>query len=265
MAVSSIDCIGTFTELDEVDSTNSYLQRELIREDKSSVLPWVVTSKRQTAGRGRNGNSWLSHENSITFSIAWQPETQELERLSMLPLHIGVAVSEAVRPFVQSSPKVKWPNDVMLDGKKLAGILIESFRRPNLTSDSRSQIFVIGIGLNVANEFTELQSEIASKATSVREHLNPSLEISDQDLASLLFESILHKICSTFKTLSQTTSDLMEKWSRYCFLTGKQVSVDTSSGLINGECHGIDDRGAIVICDDSGELRSTLSGQVVYF
>lgn len=106
--------------------------------------PTLLVARKQTAGRGRAGRSWISSEGgSLTFSLAWRFD-RPLHRLTGLPLAVGVAIAEALQRFGVAG-RLKWPNDVLKDGRKLAGILIES-------TTSRSDVgtwMVIGIGVNI--------------------------------------------------------------------------------------------------------------------
>src|SRR6185312_6038226 len=107
--------------------------------------PLLLIAERQTAGRGRAGRTWhASPEASLTFSLAWKFSRQTRD-LAGLPLAVGVALAEALAAFGWDAA-LKWPNDVLLDGRKLAGILIETANR----RDGEGAWAVIGIGINLA-------------------------------------------------------------------------------------------------------------------
>jgi BirA family biotin operon repressor/biotin-[acetyl-CoA-carboxylase] ligase len=257
--------LQSVTELDEVDSTNSYIQRELLTGSHNVRLPWLVNAHRQTAGRGRNAKTWLSDENSLTFSIAWSADGVDPNRLSQLPLHVGIAISDAIRPLVQTQPKVKWPNDIMLAGRKTSGILIEGFKTKPSSIQDPAQVFVIGVGINCDVDLAALDVEVASRSTSVRAHLKPELQFTNAQLRTKVLHSVLERLPTAFDAVQHDGEPIEKLWSRYCFLTGRYVAVRSANEITEGECLGIDERGAIILRESSGHWHTILSGEVVRY
>ena len=144
----------------ELGSTNDRA-RELIAGD--AALPALVVAERQTAGRGRGANRWWSTDGALTFSIAIDAAQLRLspEQNGLLSLATAVAIVDAIRETTGFTAGIKWPNDVYLNDKKLAGLLIESPRPGRL---------VIGVGINVANRFDEAPAEVRHRATSLVEY-----------------------------------------------------------------------------------------------
>lgn len=257
--------LHSVTQLDEVDSTNSYIQRELLSGNQSIQLPWLVHAHRQTAGRGRNAKKWLSDDNSLTFSIAWSSDSIDPQRLSQLPLYIGIAISDALRPLIQVQPKVKWPNDVMLAGCKTSGILIEAFKAKPAPDQASNQIFVIGIGINCDVDLASLDPQVAQRSTSVRAHLNPGLRYSNSQLRDVVLQSVLEAIPNALSAMESDIESIEKIWPRYCFLTGRYIAIKTTDGTAEGECLGIDERGAIILRDSNGHWQTILSGEVISY
>ncbi len=131
--------------LEEVDSTNLYARRYL--ETGESV---VVCARRQTGGRGTKGRSFLSGEGGVYLTRVFFPENFPADRLFLATENAAVAVCKTAEDY-GLSPRIKWPNDVLIGGKKLAGILIENVVRGSFLYAS-----LIGIGLNVSNDLTAL-------------------------------------------------------------------------------------------------------------
>ena len=124
----------------------------------------VVVAENQTAGRGRQGRTWVSRGGNLYFSIIFRPAPDVLPLISMLA---GVAAARAIRRVTALDPRLKWPNDVMLHGKKVAGILVESVVRGD-----RADYAVLGIGINVSLD-TGSAGEISALAISLDAAVGP--------------------------------------------------------------------------------------------
>lgn len=255
--------ISSIEWLSEIDSTNAYLKRRILGEQLEK-LPQLVVSDQQTAGRGRGQNAWWSPEGCLMFSIAWQPDqpSQHVDhcirgKLSQLPLVIGVSIAKALNRFLSDKKpvKVKWPNDVYVNGKKLGGILIES-----IFSGSR-QFWVIGAGVNLLVKLDSASEPIRSNATSL------DLECRSHEREFLNLETILvaivHEIQKTLEYWQLQEGYLDTVWPEYCILTDRWIEIQQDQRRIEGKCVGIDDRGALLIQEPSGNCQSVLSGVVL--
>jgi BirA family transcriptional regulator, biotin operon repressor / biotin---[acetyl-CoA-carboxylase] ligase len=245
-------------ELDTVDSTNSYISRLLQQADIDVEFPFLVIAHEQTAGRGRGAKKWLSDEGSLTFSIAWRPESDSDFDYSMLPLCIGIAVADGLKHFVDVRPQVKWPNDVMLDGKKVCGILMECQRG----GESSTATYIIGIGINCEVNLDSIDESVAARATCVADYRNDSLDDLSISLKQQILFEVLYEISLVLTKPTLSIVSLADRWNRYCFLRGKEIRVRTSCQLIDGRCAGIDNQGALVVCDQKGNSQAIISGDV---
>jgi BirA family biotin operon repressor/biotin-[acetyl-CoA-carboxylase] ligase len=210
----------------------------------------VFVADAQRRGRGRRGNTWLSVAGEgLLFSVLLRrripPESAEL-----LPLAAGLAIRETVAHRlasvgVSSTPLLKWPNDVLVAGRKLAGILVESRVR-----GQEDPVTVIGVGLNLGR----LPQEISASGISLAE-----LGVPDTDRETLLF-ALLDQLTRRLQDLDRdggrerVAADL----NRLDALRGTRVSV---SGVV-GVASGIDATGGLLITDDRGELHKVRSGHV---
>ncbi len=200
----------------------------------------------QTSGRGRRGHRWSSAAGeSLTFSVLLRPKLS-LERLSALTLAVGLAVRDAVAMRVELDVQVKWPNDVLVGGRKLAGILVES----QVTGGALSAV-VVGVGLNVA--MRELPDEIQSTATSLA-----LLGAADLDRETLLvdFLQALERRVRSYERAG--LEPMLEDLARHDALEGKRVRIDAISGIVRG----IDRDGALLVEDDAGTRHRVLAGTV---
>lgn len=215
---------------DTVDSTNDEARRLAERGMPEGL---IVITDHQTKGRGRRGATWFSPPGeSLAFSILLKPDVPKAfwPRLALVA---GLAVAEALEEFIPLVG-IKWPNDVWADGKKIAGILVEA----------GSDFVIVGIGLNV-NSLT-MPEEVASTATSLA--LVSGCIISRGDVLSAIIRRLAmrrHQIGTEFK-------DVIASIRLRCVLTGREVSLLTASGPMNGVVDGISDHGELLLRNATG-------------
>ena len=244
---------GTFLQrvayFAETDSTNTRAV-ELLATDKSLAAPCLVYAENQRAGRGRGANQWWSANGSLTFSLIvdFRKFGFSAEQKPLLPLLTGMATvqaGESVMPVGNFS--IKWPNDVYLAGRKLAGVLTE------VPSQSADQA-VIGVGLNVNNQFADAPDDL--KATCI--------SLADRSGMQHDRIEILRTFLERFESLINSFADsnsFLDDWPRYCMLTGKEVTLQTGSDHVTGICHGVDEAGALLLEID-GEQKRFFGGTV---
>jgi len=234
---------------DEVASTNDVALQ--YGADPLCKTPLLVLAKQQTEGRGRGTNPWWSSEGSLTFSLLFNgPHIPlQLGDWPRLPLITGLAVANALRPFVTAHAiELKWPNDVYLQGRKVGGILVESTSGP-------APSVIIGIGLNVNNRLANAPAEVADRACSLADAHGSPLSLTDVLCGTLL------QISQTFSALPQQQVQFLEEWRRFCLLTGRRVEVQSVARNVQGICLGIDNEGALCI-ETSAGLERCFSGTV---
>ena len=227
----------------QTDSTNTQAI-ELLAAKDSVVSPCLVYSELQTAGRGRGANQWWSVSGSLTFSliIDFKKTVLSAEQIPLLPLLTGMAILRTGQSLLPDAEfRLKWPNDVFLAGRKLAGVLIE------VPSQSSGHA-VIGVGLNVNNSFSDAPEHLSSTGTSLTDQSrtqHPQIEV----LRTLMqeFESLLDSFAAGV--------GLIDQWPNYCLLTGKHVTLRTGPSSVTGRCRGIDVNGALLLQTDTGVQR----------
>ena len=206
----------------------------------------VVVAETQTASRGRMGRRWISDDGNLYFSALFRPDAAALPLLSPLA---GVAVARSIRQVAGLYPTIKWPNDVMIDDRKVAGILAESS-----LSGSQIQQAVVGIGVNVALDVSA-DPEIAATATSLN-HLAES----EVDRAELL-RRILQHMDALYLDLRRGRSPIPE-WRRWLDTLGQRVTVTHHGSIATGMAEDIDEHGNLLLRTDAGELLTLTAGDI---
>ena len=244
--------LKTIYWFEEIDSTNRAAKE--FAGTNQSLFPALLVARRQTAGRGRHGRSWHSDSGTLTFSLLLSKDQlpDQSERWPQLALIAGLAVADTVAEIVPSElVKLKWPNDVYLDGGKLAGILIE-------TVGPEKQHVVVGIGINVSTDLSAADVEVQQRARSLS-------GVSDE-LANTF--SILPELVARFQhrlnewVLQQI--DIADAFSERCFLTGRMITIGSASDRMTGVCRGINWAGELMLAsleDDSVTTFST--GEII--
>ncbi len=152
-------------KLDAIDSTNSYLKKLLLKENINDFT--VVVSKHQTNGRGRNGNLWANKPSlNLAFSVYKRFTNFSVNEKFMLNIVSSVSVYEVLKKYKLNNLTIKWPNDIMTENKKIAGILIENSVRGNKINHS-----VIGVGINInQSQFLDLPNATSVFLESGKKH-----------------------------------------------------------------------------------------------
>jgi BirA family biotin operon repressor/biotin-[acetyl-CoA-carboxylase] ligase len=230
----------------ETGSTNA----DLLARLDSLTSPVLLVTETQTAGRGRSGRSWHSAAGaSLTFSLAWRFK-RSLQALVGLPLAVGVAIAEALALF-DVDVHLKWPNDVLRDGSKLAGILIETASVRHAPQGGTWA--VIGIGLNLAVP-AGLAAQIGRPVAAM-----PAAGLDRNRLmATLLTE--LSKALAQFDAAG--FGAFVARWNRLHAYAGQSVAImDHGEILHQGRAIGVDDSGRLLL-EVGGERVAIVAGDV---
>lgn len=214
--------------------------------DKGAEEGAVVIAERQSAGRGRQGRSWVSQPGNLLFSVLFRPDMAQLPFISIIG---GVAAARAVRKTTGLEPRIKWPNDLLLEGRKAAGILAESA----VVGDSVCYA-VLGIGINVALDTSDTE-EISAFATSVNAAAGR-----DVDREPLLRQLLLD-LDDLYVGLGRGVSPLPE-WRDLLETTGRRVQATFGGDSYPGLAEGVDDTGNLLLRLDDGTIVTLTSGDV---
>jgi BirA family biotin operon repressor/biotin-[acetyl-CoA-carboxylase] ligase len=217
----------------------------------------VVVADAQTAGRGRRGHTWFSPAGSgLYVSVVLAPgrARQSAERaVALLTLTAGVALAEAIERATGLKPDIKWPNDLLIGRRKLAGILAEGVASP---ADASSMVWVIlGYGLNVSP--SAYPRELSDRATSLESELGRAV-----DRAALCAETIASMARRYDDLLDARFDAILDAWrERAPGSRGARVSWDSPAGTQSGVTEGIDEMGALVV-RSGARLERIVAGEV---
>lgn len=234
--------------LKSVDSTNTYAKK--IAEDGAPSGTLVVTEE-QYGGRGRRGRTWkIPPESSVAMTLIVRPDLAP-NHASMMTLVMGIAVARACKKEAGIEAKIKWPNDVIADGKKICGILTEMSADPDAI-----HYVVVGAGINVNVE--SFPDELTEVATSLQILTGRKFHRA-QLISSCMqeFEDCYEKFMRT-----EDLSLLMEEYHRLLVNKDERVCVLEPSGQYTGTALGIDKNGELIVKKDSGEIQLVYAGEV---
>ena len=235
----------------EVDSTNSHAMQLALQKAPHGT---IVTALRQTGGHGRRGKTWFSPEGGLWLSIVLQ-RPFPLRHAPELTLLASVALRRAVLSVAGVTPRIKWPNDLLIDGKKVSGILAE------IRADGEYvEHAVVGIGLNTNIPDEAFPDELKPRSTSIlkcrRERVS-QLKLTARLLTEFedLFDSLLN---------GQGFALVSEEWRHASSTLGTHIRVQTPSGLVEGQAERIDDQGVLFVRLSTGEIAQIHSGEVLF-
>jgi BirA family biotin operon repressor/biotin-[acetyl-CoA-carboxylase] ligase len=233
----------------EIESTND---RALELAGKANVrCPLLVLAESQTNGRGRGAHSWWADQGSLTFTLLLKTDLPPA-RLPQVSLTAGLAVCEAMEDVIdQTGVRLKWPNDVYFQERKLCGLLIELPPR-------QFQLIAIGIGINVNNSTVRAPQELASSAIALCDVVKQELFLTE------VLVRTLGRLEERLGWIGYQDAELWNKWRERCLLTGRTVGLEIGTRHIEGLCRGIDEQGALLVDTPTGTERC-FAGSVTKF
>lgn len=237
--------------LDETDSTNIDAKQYA---HKGAPHGTVIVADMQTAGRGRKGKTWQSPAGkAIYMTILLRPDFSP-DKVSMLTLVMGLSVAQAVAEIPGLNPGIKWPNDIVIDQKKICGILTEM----EVQAEDASYV-VVGVGINVNNSSPdEFPEEIRQTATSLKIASGASYS------RAALIGRVLYYFEKNYDTFvsSLDLSGLMEDYHKYLLNKDAEVKVLDPKGPYIGIARGINEAGELLVEKENGEVISVYAGEV---
>ncbi len=231
-----------------IKSTMDYAKKIAERDEPEGT---VVIADYQSHGRGRFGRIWKANPGeNILMSIILRPKIP-LERFSIFPFLSAVAVAESIEKNANIKVTTKWPNDLLINGKKFCGILMEA----SITAES-GDFIILGIGINVNQ--SEFPPEIRDYATSL--YLSTG-KIYDR---TELVKDILRQLEINYENLNKSNDfkSVFERWKKRCEMLGKRIKVILSGKEITGKAIDVDDMGFLLLEDDNSRIIKLSSGDV---
>jgi BirA family transcriptional regulator, biotin operon repressor / biotin---[acetyl-CoA-carboxylase] ligase len=235
--------------LDSVPSTQDEL-RQLAEE--GALEGTLVIAEQQTNGRGRMGRSWVSPAGKgIWMSLLLRPPVS-LQLTPQLTLLTAVALSRAISRIVPVTIGIKWPNDLLVGGKKISGILLES-----AAEDERLRYVVVGMGISVNLDPTDYPEELLVKAASLKMLSGNAVNRSD------LIAAILEEFERLYELyLEQGFATIRALWEAHAVTLNNQTLLHTPQGSIHGVPRGLDEMGGLLVEMEDGSYRTIYSAEV---
>ncbi len=239
---------------DSVTSTNEVLKELAIEGLEPGT---VVVSAVQTKGHGRMERTWESPEGGLWLSVLLDATSEiELDKFGLIPLMAGCAVVCAISRIVGLDARVKWPNDVLIKGRKVCGILGEMMKA------EEKQLAIIGIGLNVNNPVQE-GYEFSQASTSIVEEMGDRASI--EGLGAAIIDDLESAILSELELRNNMLAggkfdDILNEWRTRSDTLGKRVKIRTQTEEIEGLARDIDESGSLLVERGDGRVEKVLVG-----
>jgi BirA family biotin operon repressor/biotin-[acetyl-CoA-carboxylase] ligase len=223
----------------QLPSTNSYLKEKGTVGEQEGL---IVLADTQTMGRGRLDRKWFSPAGGLYFSVLLRPMTLHLKETPIITLTVGVAVASVLQSALGLTPQLKWPNDVLLANKKVAGILVESaFIGQDI------DYAVIGVGVNANTQVTEFPSEVQKTTTTLQEMLHRMIDL------PRLFGYLIGQLEFWYIRLrDQGFKAISKHYRRICTTLGQCITVDLGDKRLTGVAKDIGPDGSLILQTATG-------------
>ncbi len=234
----------------EIDSTNTEARR---LAENGAAEGEVVVAEAQSRGRGRLGRVWESPPFvNLYLSIILRPNLAPAHA-PQITLMAAVALAETVGAFLGRPPAIKWPNDILVDGRKLAGILAEA-----ACDSERVEFVVLGIGVNLNYGFDSMPAQLRERATSLT-------QLTGQPVArENLLRRLIQDLDRCYGELEESGFEVLRpRWEARLVWRGRRVRVELGDQVLTGRVQGIEPSGALILEGDDGERRSIVAGDVI--
>jgi BirA family biotin operon repressor/biotin-[acetyl-CoA-carboxylase] ligase len=236
--------------LTQVDSTNAYaagLAKEGAREGT------VIIAGMQNAGYGRMNRHWVSPKGGLWLSIILRPNIAPKDA-PVLTLMGACAVVKTLKSTLGLDAKIKWPNDVLISGKKVCGILTEM-----RTLENGIDFVILGLGINANFQVTEIPKDMRNTATTLTAECGEDISVGE------VLRSLIVDIDCLYDTLlSQGSESIIEMWKRTSDTLGQHVRITAVKDSIEGTAVDVDGSGALIVKTGDGEFKTILAGDCMY-
>jgi len=231
----------------EIASTNT-----LAMEMATAGAPegTVVIAERQTAGKGRLGRKWISPKGNLYLSVILRPHVP-MHRAPLVTLMGAVAVASAIRTTCNLKAGIKWPNDILLSGKKVCGLLTEMS-----AEQDRIRHLVLGIGVDVNMDPEELPAGIQGLATTLAREAGAAIN------RTALLQQVLRDLELWYRAFLENHSAIINEWGAMNVTVGNRVAVGGAGEVLEGLAQGIDHEGRLLLRLDDGTIRTVAAGDV---
>ena len=236
--------------LESAVSTNDFALE--IGRDRKEPEGIVVIADEQTGGRGRFDRKWISPPGvNLYCSVILKPDFVSGD-VQLVTLAAAVAVASAIRDNAGINAEIKWPNDILVNNRKVCGILVEM-----RSGGGRPSLLIVGIGVNVNMHMDAFDDDFKGLATSLKIEKGHSLD------RRSLFNGILSRFEGVYKILlNGDKAAVIKEWYRLNCTIGKRVSIRDQNRIITGMADGINERGELLVRLSSGDIETVSAGDV---
>jgi len=236
----------------ELESTNIVAKEKAVHKTEGINEGTLIIAERQSAGKGRLGREWFSPAGGIWLSIILYPQLPP-SYIPRITLMTAVAVVKAIKMCVQIEPQIKWPNDILINEKKVCGILTEMSAELDIIN-----WVVVGIGVNVNIDHREFPEDIQENTISLK-------EVSEKEILRVkLAQTFLQEFEKYYDKLKRKEfPSILEEWKLYSHTLGRKIRVDMGERIIAGEAVNINEEGALILKKEDGELIKIISGTII--
>jgi BirA family biotin operon repressor/biotin-[acetyl-CoA-carboxylase] ligase len=231
----------------EVASTNT-----LAMEMASNGAPegTVVLAETQTGGKGRRGRTWISPKGNVYLSVILRPDIP-LYKAPVITLMGAVAAASAIRRMCEVKAFIKWPNDILVSGRKVGGLLTEMS-----AEQDRVRHIVLGIGIDANMELEALPYDVRAQATTLAAETGGKID------RTAFLQQLLRELDRQYRVFLENEQDILMEWKSLNMTTGNRVAISGAGEILEGVAQGIDDEGRLVIRQDNGNVRTVAAGDV---
>ena len=236
----------------ELKSTNIIAKEKALHRAEGIDEGTLIIAERQSAGKGRLGREWFSPVGGIWLSIILYPQLSP-SYISRITLMTAVAVVKAIKICTQIKSQIKWPNDILINEKKVCGILTEMSAELDIIN-----WVVVGIGINANIDIQDFPEDIQANTISLK-------EVSGKEVLRVkLAQTFLQEFEKYYDKLKRKEfSSILKEWKLYSHTLGRKIRVDMGERIITGEAVNINEEGALVLKKEDGERVEIISGTIV--
>ncbi len=222
---------------DTLPSTNLYLKQNYNALQENTV---IITNN-QTNGRGRGNRVWESNSDDLTFSILLKPNIDS-NKIPLISLVVGASLCQTINKYITSY--IKWPNDILVNDKKLAGILLEA------VSSNKIEAIIVGIGININS--IKFSDDLIIKATSLKKILNKDINKNE------VLEYFLEIFNDLYTKFIKNNNEYLDICKKYNYLKNRQVYINNEQVKVLD----INDQGNLIVIDNNQNIKQLYYGEV---
>ena len=235
---------------ENLDSTNQHAKELLLTRQ---VVPTVICAWRQSAGTGQHGRSFTSPRGGLYFSVIASPPLVQSD-FPLITLAVGLACREVLSAMCRIDISIKWPNDLYITNKKVAGILCETV--PHLVDAAFQPVVIIGVGINVNNSIIDFPAEIQPLITTLWDQASTRFDL------PVLLNALISSIHRQIAELKSSKSSMLKQWQQYDLFYMRNLIATLPSTIVTGQGLGIDQDGRYRLRDEAGVVHAFMGGQL---